>query len=308
VGDVSVWQNGNLQTSRAPASGELLVGNGTDFALSQSNITFGNPIVFGVPITVNGIVYSTSGGFKFPDGTTQASAATSYVVPSVATGTVQSNISGSSNPPSANTISSVLDNLLGTTQGSVVYRGASSWASLPPGTLGQFLQTQGASANPTWAAASPWVLVKKTTDQGFTSTTVANDSALQFALAANTKYKIRFRIDLNVGTVASGFKISTYGPASPVSVYTTGGFYWSDTLGTSSYDYPTAFYGGAAGTNTGYGLMQSYSVQSQYASAVFEIYISNGSTAGTFGLSFGLYTGTGTTTVKAGSYLEYTTF
>ena len=77
MSDVSVWQNGNLQTSRAPASGELLVGNGTDFTLSQGNITFGNPIVFGVPITVNGIVYSTSGGFKFPDGTTQASAAVS---------------------------------------------------------------------------------------------------------------------------------------------------------------------------------------------------------------------------------------
>ena len=47
------------------------------------------------------------------------------------------------------TVSAVLDNI-GSTQGQVLYRGASSWSVLSPGTSGQFLETQGASANPQW--------------------------------------------------------------------------------------------------------------------------------------------------------------
>lgn len=37
-------------------------------------------------------------------------------------------------------------------QGDVVYYNGSAWARLPAGTNGQFLQTQGASANPQWAS------------------------------------------------------------------------------------------------------------------------------------------------------------
>lgn len=40
---------------------------------------------------------------------------------------------------------------LSTTQGSVLYRGASAWVALGPGTAGQALFTNGASANPAWA-------------------------------------------------------------------------------------------------------------------------------------------------------------
>jgi hypothetical protein len=42
----------------------------------------------------------------------------------------------------------------GTAQGSVLYRGASGWTVLAPGTAGTFLQTAGAGANPSWAAVS----------------------------------------------------------------------------------------------------------------------------------------------------------
>lgn len=38
-------------------------------------------------------------------------------------------------------------------QGDIIYRDTSSWARLGAGTAGQFLQTQGASANPQWASA-----------------------------------------------------------------------------------------------------------------------------------------------------------
>ncbi len=44
-------------------------------------------------------------------------------------------------------------NGLSTTQGTILYRGVSSWTALAPGTSGTFLKTQGASANPVWATA-----------------------------------------------------------------------------------------------------------------------------------------------------------
>jgi hypothetical protein len=51
---------------------------------------------------------------------------------------------------SAKLPSAVLDSTFGNTQGSVIYRGASSWTAVLPGTSGQFLKTQGASASPVW--------------------------------------------------------------------------------------------------------------------------------------------------------------
>ena len=52
-----------------------------------------------------------------------------------------------------NEVSDVLDNI-GATQGSILYRDSSNWNALGPGTAGRFLQTGGAGANPSWAAAA----------------------------------------------------------------------------------------------------------------------------------------------------------
>jgi hypothetical protein len=49
------------------------------------------------------------------------------------------------------TTSEVLD-LVGSTRGSLLYRGASGWAILAPGTSGYRLQSNGAGADPTWEA------------------------------------------------------------------------------------------------------------------------------------------------------------
>lgn len=62
---------------------------------------------------------------------------------------------GTSTAPVWSGASSIIDTVFGTAQGSVLYRGTSSWAALAPGTNGQFLQTQGTSANPQWAGVSP---------------------------------------------------------------------------------------------------------------------------------------------------------
>lgn len=52
----------------------------------------------------------------------------------------------------ATSISSAIDTAFSSTQGSVLYRGASGWAALGPGTSGNFLKTQGAAANPVWSS------------------------------------------------------------------------------------------------------------------------------------------------------------
>lgn len=52
------------------------------------------------------------------------------------------------------TLSELLDFIGSAAQGDILYRGASAWARLGAGTNGQFLKTQGASANPTWADAA----------------------------------------------------------------------------------------------------------------------------------------------------------
>lgn len=76
-------------------------------------------------------------------------------------GTVNAGLSGSvayyatTGPAvSGETLSALLDNSLGSAQGSVIYRDSTFWNVLTPGTSGFFLQTQGPVSNPTWAAAS----------------------------------------------------------------------------------------------------------------------------------------------------------
>lgn len=61
--------------------------------------------------------------------------------------------SGGTGALSISTSSDVLDGI-GSTRGSILYRGASGWAALTPGTSGYVLQSAGAGADPSWAAAS----------------------------------------------------------------------------------------------------------------------------------------------------------
>jgi hypothetical protein len=51
-------------------------------------------------------------------------------------------------------LSAAVDSAFGSTQGSILYRGASGWVALAPGTAGQVLSTNGAGANPSWVPQS----------------------------------------------------------------------------------------------------------------------------------------------------------
>ncbi|WP_257556395.1 hypothetical protein [Sphingobium sp. CFD-2] len=72
---------------------------------------------------------------------------------SISAGYVVGNSTGSSAVPTASTLSALIDQAIGSTQGQILYRGASAWSALSPGTSGQVLTTGGVGANPSWAAS-----------------------------------------------------------------------------------------------------------------------------------------------------------
>lgn len=80
----------------------------------------------------------------------------------IATSRVMANISGISAVPSATTVSNLIDNAIGSTRGAILYRGASGWTKLDPGTSGRVLQSSGAGADPIWAVSSSSSLAGET--------------------------------------------------------------------------------------------------------------------------------------------------
>lgn len=110
----------------------------------------------------------------------------SAILAPIADKNLLANISGSTTQPAPHTLSDILDAILSNVRGSVVYRGASAWAALGPGTSGQFLKTQGASANPLWAPTPPgglWgpVLGTLPTQTGTGFTTQVNGTGATFS-------------------------------------------------------------------------------------------------------------------------------
>ncbi len=118
------------------SAGQLLVSNGTN-------------IVFSTPTYPN--ASTTAGKIIISDGTNYVASTPTY--PNTA-GTAYNVLQSDGTNITSTTLTSVIDGAIGSTQGSILYRGASVWAALTPGTSGYFLKTQGASANPVWALPS----------------------------------------------------------------------------------------------------------------------------------------------------------
>lgn len=113
----------------APAAGDII--------LSQSNGSG--------PSTIR-VIPATAG--TLPTGALMHSGSNVF-----AAGTLPLTMGGTGQTSASTAIQSFLDTI-STTQGTILYRGASSWAALSPGTSGQVLRTGGASANPSWATVS----------------------------------------------------------------------------------------------------------------------------------------------------------
>jgi hypothetical protein len=78
---------------------------------------------------------------------------TNAYLATMATGTVKANLTGGTAVPTDVTPSAILDTF-GTTTGSLVYRGASSWQALTAGTNGQLLTSNGTTSAPSWQTLS----------------------------------------------------------------------------------------------------------------------------------------------------------
>lgn len=131
-----------LLPAQSGQSGKALKTNGTNASWSTDTDT--------------GITQLTGDVTAGPGSGSQAAtiannAVTNAKAAQMATLTVKSNITGGTANAADNSLTSIVDASLGSTQGQILYRGASVWSALSAGTIGKMLKTMGASANPAWA-------------------------------------------------------------------------------------------------------------------------------------------------------------
>lgn len=95
------------------------------------------------------------------------------------------NISGGSAAPTPTGLSQFIDHAISATRGAVLYRGASGWVALSPGTSGKYLKTQGAGADPIWdAPAGSGTVTEVDTGTGLTGGPVTATGTISLAAIA----------------------------------------------------------------------------------------------------------------------------
>jgi hypothetical protein len=100
-----------------------------------------------------------------------------------------------------------------TTQGSILYRGAATWAALSPGTDGQVLKTNGAGANPAWETSGTL------TKLGDTATTSGTSVTISGIPTTATKVEFHFNGLSFSGADELRMQLGTSGPAYQTSGY-----------------------------------------------------------------------------------------
>lgn len=127
-------------------------GSFTPFAIIQPTMTVNYIIKMAPNTTGAGGVVSIGGMFGdiVCDGSFLCASQTIGLATQL-TGTVLGNIGATALSPVGITFTQWMDAVCSLTQGSIIYRSASTWTCLSPGTSGQGLQTGGAGSNPSWA-------------------------------------------------------------------------------------------------------------------------------------------------------------
>lgn len=206
-----------------PALGTPTALVGTNITGTASGLTAGN-------VTTNanltGVVTSVGNATSFA---------------SIATLTLLANITGGSAAPIANTLTAVIDACLGSTQGNILYRGASTWSVLAPGTNGYVLTSGGAAANPAWAAGG-----------GGGSGTVNSGTTSQLAYYASSGTAVSGLATANNGVlVTNGSGVPFISSTLPSGMAATNITLTTSNLGTPSAGVLTNCTGTAAGLTAG---------------------------------------------------------
>jgi hypothetical protein len=127
-------------TITAPASGHFRIDRAVIDAVAGTL-----SIITGTPTTGTPSAPAITAG-NLPVAQISLSSATTTITNSIITD--ERNFWGNGN------LSALLDSFFGNTQGDILYRDSSAWKVLAPGSSGQFLQSGGASANPSWVTFS----------------------------------------------------------------------------------------------------------------------------------------------------------
>lgn len=173
----SITAGTGLTTGGSPITGAgtislALVANGTLLANTSGSSNY--PVPTGLSVFIDAVFGSTRGSLLF-----RGSAQWGVLTPGTAGQVLQTNGAGAdpswgatggglaaigaqqllvnltsgSAAPVGHTLSDALDYIMSSSRGTLLYRGATGWIGLAPGTAGQVLTTGGATADPQWTAA-----------------------------------------------------------------------------------------------------------------------------------------------------------
>ncbi len=124
--------------------------------------------------------------------------------------TVKSNVKSSAASPLDNTLSTIIDaEVSGAAHGDILYRGNGTWTKLVAGTSGQYLMTQGVSANPVWgtvAGSGTVTSVSAGTGLLATPNPITAAGAIQLDTSAQNSW-----------TAQQGFAVATLTDASAIN-------------------------------------------------------------------------------------------
>jgi hypothetical protein len=156
---------------------------------------------------------------------------TNAYLATMAAGTVKANLTGSSAVPTDVTPSAILDTF-GTTTGSLVYRGASSWQALTAGTNAQVLTSNGTTSAPSWQTLS--LAPTQIAATGVTAGTYGSASSVgQFTVLASGQISAASSLNIAISyTQVSGLGSMATQGATAVAI--TGGSINNTAIGGST--------------------------------------------------------------------------
>ncbi len=196
---ISIASNSIVLAKLVNASAHTLLGNPTGSAAAPSEITLGSGLAFsGTTLQATGsggTVTSITAGAGLSGGTITSSG--TIALGAIGSGQILANTIGGSAVPSGRTLTAIIDDVLGSTQGDIIYRDSSVWSVLAPGTSGNVLGTQGGGANPRWVTPNSLL------PSGTASQVLTTDGATASFSSVSLK------IDQHFGAIGTASIVST---------------------------------------------------------------------------------------------------